>query len=390
MFPKQKTSAFLGARTVKTGIAVTLSLFLSHYIPHSLPILAGVAAIICMQPSISVGIQKGIIRTKATLLGGALGLSLHYLFGNNLLAIGVAVSLTLWLCHRLKWEDGIALASLIVMAVMFRDPGEAFPYAVGRVLSTLIGIVMATLVNIVIVPPRHMIGFREDIYSLNKNFPGLYKEIVETYTYHEIDLIGNVEKEVKNIQSGIARLRQKLKHFQAGTQMPMGNILEGIKLEEYLLYNRCVHIMERIVNKVDDLVLVTRRSYERRQQLGEKGVIDTLDYSSKEFSELRSVLEDLAKKLGLLQISLFKAMVEDKNSLIPQIHKGVNDLLKLKELSHDCLKRWEVVCSEKTDIYFLMSTHQIIFDLEEIANALIDLAKTIIGEIKVENIQDKK
>ena len=75
-------------------------------------------------------------------------------------------------------------------------------------------------------------------------------------------------------------------------------------------------------------------------------------------------------------------MVEDKNSLIPQIQEDVNDLLKLKELSHDFLKRWELVCSEKMDVYFLMSTHQIIFDLEEITTALIDFSKSIIGEIK--------
>ncbi|NLL62517.1 MAG: hypothetical protein GX240_07085 [Candidatus Atribacteria bacterium] len=382
MFPKQKTSTFLGARTIKTGIAVALSIFLSNYVPHSLPILAGVSAIICIQPSISAGIQKGIIRTKATLLGGALGLLLHYIFGNNLLVIGAAVSLTLWLCHRLKWEDGIVLASLVVMAVMVRNPGEAFPYAVGRVFSTLIGIVMATLINIVIAPPRHRPAFREEVYFLTEGFPGLYEKIVKSYAYHRIDLIENIEKEIENIQTVIAGLRQKLKHFQAGTQTPMGSILEGIKLEEYLLFNRSVHIMERVVNKIDDLVLVTRRSYERRRQLEEQGVSDELNYSSKEFSELRAVLEDIAKKLGLLQMSLFKAMAEDKNILIPQIREGVNDLQKLKELSHDCLKRWELVYSEKMDVYFLMSTHQIIFDLEEIAIALIDFSNSIIGEIK--------
>lgn len=382
MSSKQKNSTFLGARTIKTGIAVALSLFLSQYVPYSLPILAGIAAIICIQPSISAGIQKGIIRTKATLLGGVLGLLLYYIFGNNLLTIGAAVSLTLWFCRYLKWEDGIELASLIAMAVMFRSPGEAFPYAVGRVFSTLIGIIIATLINIAIAPPRHRTAFREEVYFLTEGFHDLYEKIVKSYAYHRIDLIENVEKEIENIRTGIARLRQKLKHFQAGTQTPMGSILEGIKLEEYLLFNRSVHIMERIINKIDDLVLVARRSYERRQQLEEQGINNELNYSSKEFSELRAVLEDLANKLALLQMSLFKAMVEDKNSLIPQIQEDVNDLLKLKELSHDFLKRWELVCSEKMDVYFLMSTHQIIFDLEEITTALIDFSKSIIGEIK--------
>ena len=138
--------------------------------------------------------------------------------------------------------------------------------------------------------------------------------------------------------------------------------------------------MERVVNKIDDLVLVTRRSYERRRQLEEQGVSDELNYSSKEFSELRAVLEDIAKKLGLLQMSLFKAMVEDKNILIPQIREGVNDLQKLKEF-HDCSNagNWYTLKNGCLFSYVHPSDY---FDLEEIAIALIDFSNSIIGEIK--------
>ena len=176
---KTRKKYFLGARTVKTGISVSLSLFLSNYIPYSMPLLAGAAAIICIQPSITVGIQKGLIRIKATILGGLFGLLLHYVFGNNLFAIGAGVSIVIWICHHLKWEEGIALASLIAMAVMLRVSSEVIPYTTGRVISTLIGIVVATLTNTVIAPPRYRNIFLEEMNLLTDKFTGLYLKIVE-------------------------------------------------------------------------------------------------------------------------------------------------------------------------------------------------------------------
>ncbi|HHX74876.1 MAG TPA: hypothetical protein GX699_08235, partial [Firmicutes bacterium] len=85
----KRISFFPGARTLKTGVAVTLSVFLAKYIPYSLPILAGTAAVICIQPSITVGLQKGFDRAKTTIVAGFFGLGLYLLFGSNLLVLGL-------------------------------------------------------------------------------------------------------------------------------------------------------------------------------------------------------------------------------------------------------------------------------------------------------------
>ena len=61
-------TALIGLRTLKTGIATALAMFLSELVPHSEPVLAGLAAIICLQPSISAGLQKGLTRIQACLL----------------------------------------------------------------------------------------------------------------------------------------------------------------------------------------------------------------------------------------------------------------------------------------------------------------------------------
>lgn len=386
---KRKASIFLGARTVKTGIAVTLSLFLSNYIPYSMPLLAGAAAIICMQPSITVGIQKGLIRIKATILGGLFGLLLHYIFGNNIFAIGAGVSIVIWICHRLKWEEGIALASLIAMAVMLRVSAEVLPYTTGRVISTLIGIVVATLTNTVIAPPRYRNIFLDEMNLLTERFTGLYLKIIEAYIDNSLDLAQQVDKEIIDIKKGITFLRQKLNHLLAGAKTPLGTFLEGSESKECLLFERAVHCLVNIIAKIEDLVLVTKSCYERSQQQKKEGININISsdscHLSKEFAELEEVLQDLAQKLGPLHTSVFNVIGEQGIVIKPRTYRFTNDIAKLKELLSMCLKYWRTEHIEQRDIYFLMATHRIILDLEEVITALTELAQAT-GRINIELI----
>ena len=388
MLSKRKTNIFLGARTIKTGIAVTLSLFLSNYIPYSMPLLAGAAAIICMQPSITVGIQKGLIRIKATILGGLFGLLLHYIFGNNIFAIGAGVSIVIWICHCLKWEEGIALASLIAMAVMLRVSAEILPYTTGRVISTLIGIVVATLTNTVIAPPRYRNIFLDEMNLLTERFAGLYLKIIEAYIDNSLGLTQQVDKEINDIKKGITVLRQKLDHLLVGTKTPLGTFLEGSESKECLLFERAVHCLVNIIAKIEDLVIVTKSCYERSQQQKEKYINDSSSDSChplKEFTDLKEVLQDLAQKLGPLHTSVFNVIGEQEMVIKPRTYHFTNNIDKLKELLGQCLKYWRTEHIEQRDIYFLMATHRIILDLEEVITALTELAQAT-GRINIELI----
>ncbi len=384
---KRKASIFLGARTVKTGIAVTLSLFLSNYIPYSMPLLAGAAAIICMQPSITVGIQKGLIRIKATILGGLFGLLLHYIFGNNIFAIGAGVSIVIWICHHLKWEEGIALASLIAMAVMLRVSSEVLPYTTGRVISTLIGIVVATLTNTVIAPPRYRNIFLDEMNLLTERFTGLYLKVIEAYIDNNLNLAQQANREINDIKKGITSLRQNLNHLLAGAKTPLGTFLEGSESKECLLFERAVHCLANIIAKIEDLVLVTKSCYERNQQQKKEGININIssDYChlSKEFVDLREALQDLAQKLGPLHTSIFNVIGEQAIVIKPRTYQFTNNIDKLKELLGLCLKYWRTEYIEQRDIYFLMATHRIILDLEEVVTALMDLAQAT-GRINIE------
>lgn len=371
---KKRTSAFLGARTVKTGIAVTLSLFLSHYVPYSLPLLAGAAAIICMQPSISVGIQKGLVRTKATILGGLFGLLLQYIFGSNLIIMGAGASMIIWVCHRLKWEEGITLASIVAIAVMQRGSPDVLPYALGRVISTLIGIIIATLTNTIIAPPRYRVAFLEEIYLLTEKFPNIYEKSVEAFNSNNVDLARDVEAEIEDIKKGIVSLRKKLNHLLIGAKTPLGTILEGSELEECLLFERGVNSLTNIVTKLEDLIIITKRWYERDFKLKKEGQTLGTHYDIEEFTGLKIALQDIAKELGVFHTNIFNAFGKRKMTSIPETMLNKN-LYKTKILLGEYLNNWKLDYSEQLDILFIMSIYRVIYDLEEIVKTLTELVQ---------------
>lgn len=375
----QGVGRFLGPRTWKTGIAVTLAVWLSCYVPYSLPLLAGVAAVICLQPSITVGLKKGITRIQATILGGLFGLVLLHLFGSHPLLMGAGVVVIIWICNQVKWGEGIVLASVTLIAVIYQAAGEAVPYALGRVISTLIGIIVATAINILVAPPRHHVTFREELRRLTASFPDLYVKAVQAYASNRMDLSQEVLLELAEAEKKVEVLRGELSHLRAGTQTRFGTYLEGIELREYILFERGVHFLNEVMAKIRDLVEVAQRRYWRKQELLREGKIRDPYKLSPEFEDLLAILQELAVMLGRLHQCVFRLVGERELALMSHVHEQAGAIHRLQEQVRERLKSWQVEHIREVDILILMSANRVIFDLEEIVAALTDLARAAVS-----------
>ncbi|HHW91276.1 MAG TPA: aromatic acid exporter family protein [Firmicutes bacterium] len=371
-------TVLFGLRTLKTGVATALAVFLSGLVPHSLPMLAGVAAIICLQPSITAGVQKGLTRIQTTILGGLLGLVFHYLFGYHVLMLGIAVIIAIRICNWLSWEEGISLAALTVIVIMSQAPGEALPYTLGRVTSTLIGIVVATAINILVAPPRHLPTFRQELKFLTASFPDLYQQAVEAYAANDPESSQRILQELEAAEAEVDILQQELKYLQ-GAQMGFGVFLERIAFQDYILFDRCVHFLRDVMEKIKDLAEITQKRYHRKQELLRQGRSQDSDYLSPEFRELLDSLRELAVMLGELHHCVFRLVGEGELGLMPHIRHRAGEFARFQDRVRQSLKNWEVESIHKLDIFLLMSAHRIIFDLEEIGEDLTGLAKAAVA-----------
>ncbi|GGK28154.1 membrane protein [Caldalkalibacillus thermarum] len=155
----------LGARIIKTGIAVTLSLYLATLFKMEPVIFAALAAVLAIQPSLYRSWQNVLEQLQANVIGAVLAVSFTYLLGNEPIVVGLVVVIIIAINLQLGFERSIPLAIVTVIAIMEWSEGSFLLFALDRFLLILLGIGSAVIVNAAFLPPK----YEERLYhELNK------------------------------------------------------------------------------------------------------------------------------------------------------------------------------------------------------------------------------
>lgn len=146
----------VGMRTIKTVIAVILTLIASEIFKLNSPILASIAAVMIMEGSVSKSLSSGKHRMYGTIIGGIVGLILLYIGPGNLLFIGLGIILIINTTVEFKVESAARMAMVVFLVIIldYEKDGDAFSYAINRTFDTLVGVVISIVVNYVIRPPK--------------------------------------------------------------------------------------------------------------------------------------------------------------------------------------------------------------------------------------------
>ncbi|MEF3305957.1 FUSC family protein [Paenibacillus sp. GYB003] len=148
-----------GPRMLKTGIAVTLALYISVWLHFSSPVIAAVAALFAMQPSIYRSWRYVLEQVQTNTLGAAIAMLAGTFFTNEPIAVGVVCVLVIMICIKLKMDESIGLTLVTVVAVM--EASGQWDFALNRFLLSLIGIASAFVINIAFLPPKPKAQFHE-------------------------------------------------------------------------------------------------------------------------------------------------------------------------------------------------------------------------------------
>lgn len=152
----------IGARVLKTGMAVALSIFLSELFGFPSPIITAIAAIGTIQPSIYRSWQQVWDQLQTNLLGAIIALIAVRLFGISAISVGLVCILVIMISIRLKMESTITVTLVTVVAVMEAN-SQGIEFAVQRFLMVMTGIGAAFVVNVAVFPPRPRRQFAEQV-----------------------------------------------------------------------------------------------------------------------------------------------------------------------------------------------------------------------------------
>lgn len=144
----------IGARVFKTGLAVAIAIWISGLLELKLPLIAAIATVVMIQPSIYRSWVEVLQQLQSNVLGAAAAITAVWLVGSSPLSIGIVSVLMILLCIRLKAEETIGL-TVVTVVVLMEAHGLGWPLVMDRLAALLTGIVTAFVVNITIAPPRH-------------------------------------------------------------------------------------------------------------------------------------------------------------------------------------------------------------------------------------------
>jgi hypothetical protein len=313
----------VGARVWKTALAVAAAIAVSRMLGLQHPVFAGVAAIICMQPTIAGSLRKGVERMQATIIGAAFSLlALIVLDAVPILQfvrpaiVGLTVLVVMAVTIRLGWLDSLVLAAATVVVIMILPPDEnIYFYAGSRTVITFVGIVVASLVNATFLTPRYSGSLWHSVADLVSATNSVYRQAVEAFCFRNMDLVSQAQQALENSQPLVetvsttmewvrdeARLRERVGGPHGGRVETLLDIVEhiaAIRASTATILRVTTDTLRRVPEYADH----PARVYEILWELAQLSftifdqIESRLDNGSSESTEMSSWTEELHSQL---------------------------------------------------------------------------------------------
>lgn len=199
----------VGMRTIKTIFAVVLTLEISRIFNINSPILAGIAAIMTIETSVSESFKTAKYRVFGTIFGAIVALIITSISPINFLTTALGLFVIIYISNMLKWEDAIKMAMIVFLVIIVDyEDGDRFLYAFNRTLDTFIGVIVGTTINYFIRPPKTDIKIDNFIENMIREV----RENIYLLVWEDKEpKLNNLKKEIISIEENYEVLKKDIK-----------------------------------------------------------------------------------------------------------------------------------------------------------------------------------
>lgn len=144
----------LGARTLKTVVAVVIASAFMKYVLGQNPFFACIGAVVAMEKTLSMSIRAAIVRNIGTIVGGVIGILVGS-FTENIVIMALGLIPFIWVSNVIGKRESIVPGAIVYFAVFYLNSMEqAWSYGLYRIAGTLIGSVISILINLLVFPQK--------------------------------------------------------------------------------------------------------------------------------------------------------------------------------------------------------------------------------------------
>ena len=172
----------IGLRTIKTALAVTISILLSNLLHLKYPYFVAITSIISMDKTARLSIDMGQNRVIGTFIGAIIGIIFAYIDRGNPFLTGLGILIIILFSNRLNLPGTITIGGFVCVEIMVHIPLQVSPLFFGyhRTLDSLLGALIAFIINLSVMP-----GY--SVKRLDEKLTKFYPELVQTIS--QIDTI---------------------------------------------------------------------------------------------------------------------------------------------------------------------------------------------------------
>jgi predicted amino acid-binding ACT domain protein len=138
----------IGARVIKTCLAVTISILIAKSLHLYAFQFAGIIAVLSVQPSLYRSLRMGIQQTTSAVLGAALGATALFTAGGSFLTMGLTAFLLMVFHVQIKWTNSLLVSVVIAINTMGTIGLDFWEAALNQIALVLIGTGVGTLINL--------------------------------------------------------------------------------------------------------------------------------------------------------------------------------------------------------------------------------------------------
>ena len=289
-----------GARVIKTGIAVALSMFICDILHVHPAIFAGATAVLTIQPSLGKSFNKALELVLTQLIAITLAITLGMTIGGNPLVMGLSTILVILICNRLKLRGSITGGIVATIFVLDSPPDQFLDQAIIRSIVIFIGVVSGLFVNITLAPPHYEVQLGLKLIELNKFIFRNFKQVIENYvqlTPPKPHALTALEKEIGRLFKEVHDYYGLYKH-DLGITKDNNNKIDQRKViaqlyNDYLTYNK------GLWQRTKDIFFLAEERTKRRKKAGDQPtsedfqqILHLIDSSLELFSQYNRVLQE--------------------------------------------------------------------------------------------------
>lgn len=271
-----------GARILKTGLAVTISMLICTLLNVQPALFAGAATVLNMQPSVTKSFLNAREQIYVHFLSISIAVMVGLVLSPNPLSMGLATILVIYSCNKLKWRNAISGGVMAAIFILGAPEAEFLGHALTRSIAIFIGVGTALVVNLTIAPPRYRQPVIEKLLELNNIISQAYVLAIENYL--ELHTMEKEQVVVLNTEVD-CKFREVTKLFDRylteGIPFSPGRAQEDDTrfFNDYLAYNK------GLWQRTKDIIFLGGERVERRKQAGDLPI-------SSEFQEILDLLHE--------------------------------------------------------------------------------------------------